>query len=182
MQAESLRGLSLLELVENRRRLQQAVYELEDMLGVLEEERDEAVATRDMLRLSLSHIQHFQPGVVRRAWNYVLGGSKTPGRTLETATETPQNQSLSLSFSEEKVEVDLPLNVTVGEGRRAMSPTAGQTEAFVLEEPIEMPLKAKKPDQPPVYPRSTKHKTLRASKSQNMPRQTVISKRKSDLN
>lgn len=182
MQAETLTGLSLLELVENRKRLQQAVYELEDMLSVLEEERDEARATREMLQSSLSHLHSLQPGVVRRAWNYVLGGTKTPREPVETRTEITHNQSLSLSFVEERAEVESPLNLSVGAVARLDSPKALQADTFVLEEAATLPLKAKKPDLPPTMPRSAKHKTLRASKSQNMPRQTVISKRKSDLN
>lgn len=181
MHAETLRGLSLLELVENRRRLQQAVYELEDMLSVLEEERDEATATREMLQSSLKHLHTLQPGVVRRAWNYVLG-STTPGAPVEVRTETTPNQSLSLSFVEEKAEIESPLNLSVGAVARPKSPRAVQADTFVLEEAVTLPLKAKKPDLPPTLPRSSKHKTLRASKSQNMPRQTVASKRKSDLN
>lgn len=180
MQAETLRGLSLLELVENRRRLQQAVYELEDMLSVLEEERDEATATHEMLQSSLRHLRTLQPGVVRRAWNYVVG--TTPGALTEMRTENTQNQSLSLSFVEEKAEIESPLNLSVGVIARPRSPQAVQVDTFVLEEAVTLPLKAKKPDLPPTLPRSSKHKTLRASKSQNMPRQTVVSKRKSDLN
>lgn len=181
MQAEALRSLSLLELVENRKRLQQAVYELEDMLSVLEEERDEAQSTREMLQSSLSHLHSLQPGVVRRAWNYVRAGTKTPKEPVEIRTEVGHNQSLSLSFVEERAEVESPMNLSVG-AVRLESPKALQADTFVLEEAATLPLKAKKPDLPPTMPRSVKHKTLRASKSQNMPRQTVMNKRKSDLN